>query len=61
MFTMRTGICFYPYPKRQILDASKLTEFADNNFKLDEMAESSHFEQFLLFPQSFQKTSTADT
>ena len=24
-----------PFPKRQILDASKLTEFADGNFKFD--------------------------
>ena len=29
-----------PFPKRQILDTSKLKEFADNNFKFDEMAES---------------------
>ena len=26
----------YPITRRQILDSSKLTEFADNNFKLDE-------------------------
>ena len=25
-----------PFPKRQILDASKLKEFADDNFKFDE-------------------------
>ena len=25
-----------PFPKRQILDSSKLKEFADNNFKLGE-------------------------
>ena len=25
-----------PFPKRQILDASKLREFADDNFKFDE-------------------------
>ena len=26
----------YPIPRRQILDSSKLKEFADNNFKFDE-------------------------
>ena len=26
----------YPFPKRQILDASKLKAFADDNFKFDE-------------------------
>ena len=26
----------YPFPKRQILDSSKLKEFADDNFKFDE-------------------------
>ena len=25
-----------PFPKRQILDSSKLKEFADDNFKFDE-------------------------
>ena len=53
----------------QILDSSKLKEFADNNFKFDEngkklskqaensvgKAEIARYEQFLLFPQSFQK------
>ena len=27
---------YYPFPKQQILDASKLKEFADKNFNLDE-------------------------
>ena len=63
-----------PFPKRQILDPSKLREFADNNFKFDEngiklskrventvsKGEIAHHEQFLLFPQCFQKASTAD-
>ena len=63
-----------PFPKRQILDSSRLKEFADNNFKYDEngrkfskMAENTvgkravaYGEQFLLFPQSFQKSCTAD-
>ena len=40
-----TGICLFcvggyllskPFPKRQILDSSKLKEFADDNFKFDE-------------------------
>ena len=28
--------CIEPFPEGQILDSSKLTEFADNNFKFDE-------------------------
>ena len=31
----------YSFPKRQTLDASKLKEFADNNFKLMEILDSS--------------------
>ena len=31
----------YPFPKRQILDSSKLKEFADDNFKSDENGRSS--------------------
>ena len=31
---------FKPFPKSQILDPSKLKVFADDNFKLDKMAES---------------------
>ena len=27
---------YYTFPKQQILDCSKLKEFADNNFKFDE-------------------------
>ena len=52
-----------------MLDSSKLKEFADNNFKIDEngrklskwventvgKGEIAHYEQFLLFPQCFQK------
>ena len=56
-------------PKRQILDLSKLKEFAGNNFKFDETrventvwkGEIAHYEQFLLFPHFFQKNFTADT
>ena len=62
-------------PKRQILDSSKLKQSADNNFKIDENGrkfskwventvgngEIACYEQFLLFPQCFQKVYTADT
>ena len=55
--------------RRQILVSSKLREFADDNFKFDEngrklskwventvgKGEIAHYEQFLLFPQCFQK------
>ena len=55
--------------RRQILDSSKLKDFADDNFKFDEngrklskwvenivgKGEIAHYEQFLLFPQCFQK------
>ena len=54
---------------RQILDSSKLKEFADENFKFDENGrkfskqventvekrEIACYEQFLHFPQFFQK------
>ena len=63
------------FPKRQILDPSKLKKFADDNFKFDEngrkfskrventlgKGEIARYEQFLLFPQCFQKTCNADT
>ena len=56
------------FPKQQILDSSKLKEFADNNFEFDENGEKfskrventvrkgeiAHSEQFLFFPQCFQ-------
>ena len=59
----------YPITRRQILDSSKLKEFADDNFKFDENSrrsskqventvgkgEIARYEQFLLFPQCFQK------
>ena len=68
-----SGQVNYPFPKRQILDSSKLIEFADDNFKLDEngrkfakwvennagKGEIARYEQFLLFPQCFQKNCTA--
>ena len=62
-----------PFPKRQILDSSKLEEFADVNLNFDENGRkfdkqventgkkrNCSLEQFLLFPQCFQKTFTAD-
>ena len=65
----------YPFPKQQILDSSNLKEFADDNFIFDENSRKSfelientigkgeiaRYEQFLLFPQCFQTTSTVDT
>ena len=63
-----------PFPKQQILDSSKLKHFADDNFKSDEngrkfskrventvgKGEIARYEQYLLLPQCFQKTFTAD-
>ena len=63
------------FPKRQILDTSKLKDFAVDNFRFDEIGrnffkkventvgkgELACYEQFLLFPQSFQKMCTTDT
>ena len=59
----------YPITRRQILDSSKLKGFADDSFKFDEngrklskwventvgKGEIALYEQFLLFPQCFQK------
>ena len=60
---------FNPLPNDKIFDWSKLKEFADDNFKFHEngrklskwventvgKGEIARYEQFLLFPQSFQK------
>ena len=57
------------HSRRHILDSSKSKEFADDNFKFDEnggklskqientvgKGEIARYEQFLLFPQCFQK------
>ena len=65
----------YSFPKQQVLESSKLKEFADDNVKFDEKdrkfskwmentvgkGEIAHYKQFLLFPQCFQKTFTANT
>ena len=64
-----------PFPNDAILDSFKLKEFADDNFKFDEKdrkfskrvdnivgkGEIARYEQFLLFPQCFQRTCSADT
>ena len=60
---------YYPITRQQILDSSKLKEFADDNFKFDKngrklskwventvgKGEIARYEQFLLFLQCFQK------
>ena len=60
------------FPKQQISDSSKLKEFADENFRSDENGGKflksventvgkggiARYEQFLLFPQCFQKNCT---
>ena len=70
-----SGWNFQRFPKRQILESSKLKLSADGKFKFDENGrkfpkkventvgngEIARYEQFLLFPQCFQNTSTADT
>ena len=72
---VKGGTIFNPFPNDKISDTAKLKEFADHNFKCDEnrrkfsirventmgKGEIARYEQFLLFPQCFQKTCTADT
>ena len=64
-----------PFPHNKILDSSNPKEFADDNFEFKEngrklskwvknnvgKGEIARYERFLLFPQGFQKTCTADT
>ena len=64
-----------PFSKRQILDLPNSKEFEDYDFKVGEngrkfskwientvgKGEIARYEQFLLFPQCFQKTCNADT
>ena len=66
--------CINPFPNYKILDFSKLIEFAEDIFKFYEngrkfskpvenivgKGEIARYEQFLLFPQCFQKTYTAN-
>ena len=68
--TCSINICLLTLSQRQILDSAKLKEFADDNFKFDlngkkfsnrventvGKGEIARYEQFLLFPQCFQKT-----
>ena len=63
------------FSQTKILDCSKLKEFADDDFRFDENSrkfakwventvekgEIGRYEQFLLFPQCFQKTCIGDT
>ena len=65
---------FKLFPKQLISDSSKVKEFADANFKVDEngrkfsecventvgKGEIARYEQFLLSTQFFQKACTAD-
>ena len=74
-FTSKPYLHYKPFPKRQILGSLKLKEVADDNFKLNEngrnfskwventvgKGEIAHYEEFLLFPQCFQKACAADT
>ena len=75
IFTIRTRTILNPFPNNKILDWFELKEFADDKFKFHEngrmffkwtenivgKGEIARYEQFLLFPQCFQKTCTADT
>ena len=68
-FSMMSLTLYQPITRRQILDSSKLKEFADDNFKFDEngrklskrventvgKGEIARYEQFLLFSQCFLK------
>ena len=63
-----------PFPRQQILHSSKLKKFAVKNLKFNEngrkfskrventvgKGEIACYKQFLFFPQSFQKTCSAD-
>ena len=68
-FSLFLHYSFSLFPKRQILDSFKFKEFADDNFKYNKNGrkfskqventvgkeEIACYEQFLLFPQCFQK------
>ena len=69
VFFARAFVLSEHFPKQRILESSKLKEFADDNFNFDEncrtfsksventvvKGEIARYEQFLLFPQCFQK------
>ena len=72
---INVSVWLNPFPNHKTLEWSKWKEFADDNFESDEnggkyserventvgKGEITLWDQFLLFPQSFQKTYTADT
>ena len=72
---MYEKVSYKPFPKQQILGFLKLKQFSDDNFKFEQngrmfskrvgntvgKGEIARYEQFLLFPQCFQKTCTTDT
>ena len=75
MFICNQLVVNQPFPKQQILDSSKLKEFADDKFRFDEndkkfskkvenivvKGEIACYKQFLRFSQCFfLKTCTAD-
>ena len=74
LFFSPTRFSIYkPFPNRQILDAFKVKEFADDSFKFDENGKKFsdrventtgkgqlHIKQFLIFPLCFPMTDTAD-
>ena len=67
--------CCLTLSQKNILDSSKLKEFADDNFKFNKhdrkisyplgnivkKGKIARYNQFLLFPQCFQMTCTVDT
>ena len=70
LFSLNTEFLLnLPFPKQKILDSSKLKEFAGQNFKFHDngkkfpkrventvgKGEIARYEQFLLFPKTFQK------
>ena len=71
----RNTLPIKPFYKRQIVDSSKLKEFADDSLEFDEngrkftkrventlgKGELAHYELFLLFQQCFQETYTTDS
>ena len=75
MASSRSPFYCQTIPKRQIVDSSNMKELAADNFKFDEngkkfskwventvgKGEIARYEQFLFFPQCYQKTCTADT
>ena len=75
VYKIQVNPIHFIFPKRPILDSSKLKGFADDNFKLDKIGrklskcventagkgEIARYEQFLLFLRCFQETCTAET